>query len=99
MRKLRPVRVRASRELAQALGLSPVEGAELEVRAELNQKIIEAVKRKKITHAQLARLAGSSRSRMTALLNRRTDQISTDLMLRVLAALGYRARLTVSHVA
>ena len=99
MRKARPIRARTSGALARALGLSPAEGAEIEVRAELNQKIIEAVKRKKITHAQLAQLVGSSRSRMTALLNRRTEAISTDLMLRVLSALGYRAKLTVSHVA
>lgn len=99
MHRRRPIRVMTSQELAKALGLSPAEGAELEVRAELNQKIIEVVKRRKITHAQLAHLAGSSRSRMTALLNRRTEQISTDLMLRVLAVLGYKAKLTVSHVA
>jgi predicted XRE-type DNA-binding protein len=85
--------------LAAALGLSPAEGVELEVRAQLNQKIIQAVKKRKITHAQLAGLVGSSRTRMTALLNRRTEHISTDLMLRVLAALGYKATLTIRDVA
>jgi predicted XRE-type DNA-binding protein len=96
---MKPVRVQTSGELARALGLSPAEGAELEFRAELNHKIIGVVKRKKVTHAQLARLAGSSRTRMTALLNRKTEHIATDLMLRVLAALGYRAKVTISHVA
>ena len=99
MRKMKPVRVKTPKELARALGLSVAEGAELEFRMELNQKIIQIVKKKKVTHAQLAQLVGSSRTRITALLNRRTEHISTDLMLRVLAALGYKAKLTVSHVA
>lgn len=99
MRKEKVVRVKAARDLTRVLGLSPSEGAELEIRAELNQSIIDAVRRKRVTHDQLARLVGSSRTRMTALLNRQTEHISTDLMLRVLAALGYKAKLTVSHVA
>jgi hypothetical protein len=36
--------------------------------------------------AQVAALAGTSRTRITALINRNTKDISTDLMLRVLTA-------------
>jgi plasmid maintenance system antidote protein VapI len=57
------------------------------------------VKKINITHAELAKLVGSSRTRMTALLNRNTIDISTDLMLRVLAALGYKAKLRVVKAA
>lgn len=49
-----------------------------------------------LTHAQVAKLASTSRTRITARLNRNTAEISTDLMLRVLAALGYKAKLTFS---
>lgn len=99
MAKVKTVDVKNEQELAEALGLSRAEGAEIAFRADLNSKIIEIVKKKKVTHAQLAKLVGSSRTRMTALLNRNTMDISTDLMLRVLAALGFKATLKVTKVA
>jgi plasmid maintenance system antidote protein VapI len=47
-----------------------------------------------LTHAQVAKIAQTSRTRLTAILNRNTANVSTDLMLRILAALGYRTRIT-----
>jgi len=99
MAKIKTVKVQSAEELAEALGLSPAEGAEIDFRADLNTKIIEIVDKAEVTHAQLAKLIGSSRSRVTALLNRNTSDISTDLMLRALSALGYRAKLKVTKVA
>jgi predicted XRE-type DNA-binding protein len=99
MAKIKPVVARNAEELAEALGLNTAEGAEIAFRADLNSKIIEIVKKKKVTHAQLAELASSSRTRITALMNRNTADISTDLMLRVLSALGYKAILKVLKVA
>jgi plasmid maintenance system antidote protein VapI len=52
-----------------------------------------------LTHAQVAKLAGTSRTRITALTNRNTKDISTDLMLRVLAALGVSAKITFGRAA
>lgn len=52
--------------------LSPVDGAEIELRTALNSKIIEADRRKNLTHAQVATLALTSRTRITAILNRNT---------------------------
>jgi plasmid maintenance system antidote protein VapI len=52
-----------------------------------------------LTHAQVAKLAGTSRTRVTALLNRNTKDISSDLMLRILGALGYKAHLKFSKAA
>ena len=51
------------------------------------------------THAQVAALAGTSRTRITALINRNTKDISTDLMLRVLGALGVAAKITFGRAA
>lgn len=86
-------------ELAAALGLSAAQGAEIEVRSALCDKLIAAVEREGLTHAAVARLAGTSRSRTTAILNRNLTGVSTDLLLRILGSLGYRARVTVSKVA
>jgi predicted XRE-type DNA-binding protein len=93
MKKVKPAVARNARELAALLGLTPAEGLEIEIRSELNDKIIEVVAKKGLTHDQVARLAHTSRTRITAILNRNTQDISTDLMLRVLASLGIRAKL------
>lgn len=97
--RTKPVITRTAAELAKALGLSPADGAEIELRSTLNSKIIEAVGKEGLTHAQVARLARTSRTRVTAILNRNTRDVSTDLLLRVLYALGYTARITFRRTA
>src|SRR4051812_14945038 len=95
MKQLKSITTRTSGELAKALGLTAADAAELEVRTQLNDRIIQIVRRSGWTHAQVAKAAGSSRSRVTAILNRDTHDVSTDLMLRIVAALGYRAQITI----
>ena len=97
MRNLKPIVTRNAEELAEALGLSAADAVEMQIRRRLNDKIIEAVKRSGMTHVQAAKAAQTSRSRLTAVLNRNTAHVSTDLMLRILLALGYRARITFSR--
>ena len=93
MKKVKPIVARNARELAKALGLTPADGLEIEIRSDLNDKIIEVVNKRELTHSQVARLARTSRTRITAILNRNTQDISADLMLRVLASLGVQAKL------
>ena len=96
MKKVKAVETKSAQELAKFLGLPPADGVEIEIRADLNAKIIAVVKAKGLTHAEVAKLAHTSRTRVTALLNRNSVEISTDLMLRVLASLGYKAKITFS---
>ena len=93
MKKVKPIVARNARELAKALGLTPADGLEIEIRSDLNDKIIEVVNQRRLTHSQVAKLASTSRTRVTAILNRNTHDISTDLLLRVVAALGVQAKL------
>ena len=90
--KSRMNRTKTALELASYLGLSPAEGAELEFRTILNNKIVDIVSLEGLTHLQVAKLCGTSRTRITAILNRNTSDVSTDLMLRILASLGYEAK-------
>jgi len=94
MKKVEPVVVRNSAEMAQALGPSPADAVEMEIRRRINDKIIAVVKRSGMTHAEVAKAAATSRTRVTAILNCNTAHVSTDLMLRILAVLGYRAKIT-----
>ncbi len=99
MKKSEPIVVKDAAELARVLGLSPATGVEIQLRSDLNDKIIDAVRKAGLTHVQVAKLVRTSRSRITAILNRHTKDVSTDLMLRVLASLGYRAKVTFSRAA
>jgi predicted XRE-type DNA-binding protein len=98
MRKIKPIVTRTAAELADVLGLTPADAMEFEIRYHLNSKIIDAVKKSGLTHVQIARLTRTSRTRLTALLNRNATHISTDLMLRILLSLGYRAKITFTKV-
>src|SRR5580765_3393127 len=97
--KVRPVVARNVRDLAKVLRLSPFEVIEIEFRSDLNDKIIEVVGKKGLTDADVARLAHTSRTRVTAILNRNTHDIFTDLMLRVLGSLSVQAKLRFSSAA
>ena len=90
---------RNSKELADVLGLTGADRAALEIQFELAEQIGVEVRRAGMTHAQLAELAGASRPRVTAILNGNLDGVSTDLLLRILAALGVRVRLRFQRAA
>lgn len=92
MNRKKKIVTRTTGELARVLGLSPADGAEIGLRSELNTKIAEVVRRRSLTHAEVARLAKTSRTRVTAILNRNTKDISTDLLLRILYSLGWTAK-------
>ncbi len=86
-------------ELAEILGLSANEGAEMEFRANLNIAIVNKFKESKYTQEKLAKIAKVSRTRLTALLNYNTQGLSTDFMIRVLSALGYKANIKLTKIA
>jgi predicted XRE-type DNA-binding protein len=77
-------------QLAHILGLDAQDSVEMEFRAQLNVKIVEIVKKRRLTRSKVAKLANASRTRVTAILNGKTVGISTDLLLRILHSLGYR---------
>jgi predicted XRE-type DNA-binding protein len=98
-KKSKAIVTRSASQLASALGLTPADAVEIEVRSALNDKIIEIVAKQGLTHAEVAKIAGTSRTRMTAILNRNTHDVSTDLLLRILARLGYRVTMKFSRAA
>lgn len=57
IKRVRPVVARNARQLAKVLGLAPVDGMGIEFQSDLNDKIIEVVAKKGLTHADVARLA------------------------------------------
>ena len=99
MKKTKAIMAKDAFELAKTLGLSSAHGLEIQIRSDLNDKIIDVVEKKKLTHAQVAKLAGTSRTRITAIMNRNTKDVSTDLMLRIIASLGVQAKIVFQRAA
>lgn len=97
--QVKPVKARTGRELARLLELSDEDSAAIELRVALLKKIISEVSKQGLTHAQTAERTGTSRSRMTSILNGAIQDVSTDLLLRVLSALGIRARISFARAA
>lgn len=89
MAKLKVVTAKNAKELFEVIGLTEYEAADAVFRAKLNSDITGLFNKSKLTHDSLAKKVGTSRTRITALLNRSRSDISTDFMLKVLAALGY----------
>jgi len=99
MRKVKPVTVRTAEELGDALGLSRAETAEMELRSKLTVAVSKIIQRGRLTHEEIAKRAGTSRTRVTAIANGNTGGISTDVLVRVLGATGHRAELRVRRSA
>jgi len=95
----KPIRVKTAEDLGKALGLSAAETGEMEFRSELTLALARIIQNGKLTHAEIARKAGTSRTRVTAIANRNTQGISTDLLIRVLSAAGHKAELRVRRIA
>ena len=95
MPKLKPVVAKTPEELARALRLSPVAAEEWQAQHALLKRLQEIVRRGKLTHLEISKRAGTSRSRVTAILNGDLDHVSTGLLIRILASLGYRVRVSV----
>jgi predicted XRE-type DNA-binding protein len=89
------VTVRTAEDLGRALGLSTADTAEMEFRSDLTVSLAKIIQSGRLTHAEIAKGAGTSRTRVTAIANGNTQGVSTDVLIRVLAATGYRAEVRV----
>lgn len=96
MSKVKGVVAKTPEDLAAALGLSTAEAQEWQVQYALLGKLRRIVEQESLTHAEVAKRGGSSRTRVTAILNGNLDHVSSDLLIRLLSGLGYRVKVSVS---
>jgi len=92
------LRARTPEALAEAIGLGRAESQEWQVQHALLKKLRQVVAEQSLTHAEVARRAGSSRTRVTAILNGNLDQVSSDLLIRLLSGLGYKVKVSFSRM-
>jgi predicted XRE-type DNA-binding protein len=95
MHKLKPIVATTPQELAGALGLPGIAAEEWQVQHVLLRRLKEIVRRRNLTHAEIAKRARTSRTRVTAILNDDLQHVSSDLLIRILASLGYRVKISV----
>jgi predicted XRE-type DNA-binding protein len=48
-----------------------------------------------LTHVEIAKRGGTSRTRVTAILNDDLQHVSSDLLIRILPSMGYRVKVSV----
>jgi predicted XRE-type DNA-binding protein len=97
MRRIKPIVAKNPEDLAKIMGLPAAVAKEWQVQYALQKRLKEIVHREGITHAQVAARAGTSRTRITAILNDDLEHVSTDLLIRILASLGYRVKVSVTR--
>ena len=90
-RSSKRVTVQSAEDLGQALGLSAADTAEMEFRSELTVALAKIIQAGRLPHLAIAKSAGTSRTRVTAIANGNTHGVSTDVLIRVLAATDHRA--------
>jgi predicted XRE-type DNA-binding protein len=95
MPKIKPIIARTPEAIADALGLPSVAAEEWQFQHVLLARLKEIARRQKLTHLQIARGAGTSRTRVTSILNDDLEHVSSDLMIRILASLGYRVKVSI----
>ena len=95
MNILKPVIARTPEELAGVLGIPANTAQEWEVQDVLLKRLKAIARQRKIAHAEIARRAGTSRTKVTAILNDDLQHVSSDLLIRILASLGYRVKVSV----
>ena len=98
MKQIKPVVATTPDALAKTIGLTGAESHEWQVQHALLKRLRQIVRDESLTHAEVAQRGGSSRTRVTSILNGNLDNVSSDLLIRLLSALGYRVRVSVSRV-
>ena len=76
------VTVRTAEDLGRALSLSTADTAEMEFRSELTVALTKIIQAGRLTHPEIAKSAGTSRTRVTAIANGNTHGVSTDVLIR-----------------
>ena len=85
MIKTKPVVARSPEALARTLGLSGAESHEWQVQHALLKRLRQIVRDESLTHAEVGQLGGWSRTRVTSILNGNLDNVSSDLLIRLVA--------------
>lgn len=73
--------------MAEDLGLTEVDAYIMELKVRLYTKSSDLIKASKLTHEEIAQLIGTSRSRINRIANKGENNVSIELLLKLIAVL------------
>lgn len=85
-----------AKQMAEDLGLSEVDAYIMELKAKLYSKSSKLIKSSKLTHEQIAKLIGTSRSRISRIASMGENNVSIELLLKLIAALEGKSAIKVA---
>lgn len=89
----------SAQELSKKLKISPARGMEAVIKAQLIGAIIKSITKERVTHAELAKRSGLSRSVVTGILSGSLQKVTIDRILRLVEAAGLVAEVRVKAAA
>jgi predicted XRE-type DNA-binding protein len=78
---------KAAKKMAEDLNLSEVDAYMMELKAILYIKCSDLIKKSKLTHEEIARLIGTSRSRINRIANHGENSLSIELLIKIVFVL------------
>lgn len=78
---------KAAKQLAKDLGLSEADAYMMELKAKLYMKSADLIKESSLTHEQIAKRVGTSRSRINRISRHGETNVSMEILLTIIVAL------------
>lgn len=85
-----------AKKLASDLGLSEVDAYIMELKAKLYIKSSALIKASELNHSEIAKRVGTSRARITRIGNSGENNVSIEMLLRIIAVLEGKAAIKVA---
>jgi predicted XRE-type DNA-binding protein len=85
-----------AQRLAEDLGLSEIDAYIMELKAKLYSKSSELIKSSKLTHEQIAKQIGTSRSRINRIANKGENSVSIELLIKLITVLEGKAAIKIA---
>ena len=89
----------SGKQLATMLNIRSSRGLEAKLKAQLTKAIIDSMKGGKITHVELSKRSGVSRTSVTGILSGSLQKVTLDRLLRLLEALDLTAEVRIKKAA
>ena len=85
-----------AKQMAEDLGLSEVDAYIMELKAKLYSKSSKLIKSSRLTHEQIAKLIGTSRSRISRIASMGENNVSIELLLKLIAVLEGKSAIKIA---
>lgn len=85
-----------AKRMAEDLGISEVDAYIMDLKAKLYTKSSQLIKSSKLTHEQIAKQIGTSRSRVNRIANKGENNVSIELLLKLIAVLEGKSAIKIA---